>query len=255
MAVLAADQLPRLLAARRRERHEREHAREAQVARRLGAHVGHRARCYRGNAASGVARRTPVRIVILALVLASCSAPPLDVSLAHGSEAEARTRAQLLRLAADHDLTPFTFTRTIAIDADAIPHSHPVLTLHTRHLDDDDLLLSTFVHEQAHWWLDAHPEARDAAVVELRATFGSLPIGFPDGARDARSNDEHLIVDHLEHTAMRCLVGEERAARALAFWETDHYRMLYALEQQRGADIDAIVAAHALGYSCRGPQM
>jgi hypothetical protein len=38
----------------------------------------------------------------------------------------------------------------------AIPHSHPVLTLNTRNLDSDDQLLSAFLHEQLHWYLDAH---------------------------------------------------------------------------------------------------
>lgn len=40
----------------------------------------------------------------------------------------------------------------------AIPYSHPVLTLHTRHLKDDLALLSTFVHEEYHWYETAHPQ-------------------------------------------------------------------------------------------------
>ena len=49
------------------------------------------------------------------------------------------------------------------IDEHAIPHSDPVLTLHTRYLHDDDGLVSAFLHEQMHWYVDAHAEAVAAA--------------------------------------------------------------------------------------------
>ena len=56
--------------------------------------------------------------------------------------------------------------------------SHPVLTLHTRHRRDDDLLLSTFLHEQLHWQDGAaivlHREL-DVTVAHPRA--GIEPLG------------------------------------------------------------------------------
>jgi hypothetical protein len=76
----------------------------------------------------------------------------LDIELKNNSRGEQQTRDQLQRLMREYDLTPFIFTRPILIDEKAIPHSHPVLTLHTRHLKQDEQLLSTFIHEQAHWW-------------------------------------------------------------------------------------------------------
>src|SRR5262249_41281436 len=65
---------------------------------------------------------------------------------------EAQTKEQLLRLLKTYDVSRWIFTKSIVIDERAIPHSHPVLTLHARHLQDDELLLSTFVHEQFHWF-------------------------------------------------------------------------------------------------------
>jgi hypothetical protein len=79
---------------------------------------------------------------------------PLLVALAT-TYAEQAHRAggcvQGMRFLDKYDLTPWLFTRAVVIDDDATPHSHPVLTLHTRHLRDDLLLLSTFIHEQSHW--------------------------------------------------------------------------------------------------------
>jgi hypothetical protein len=187
--------------------------------------------------------------LFFALVLAGC-APSFTISLAHDRQDERATRTQLERVLSAHDVSRFTYTRTIAIDDEAIPYSHPVLTLHARHLDDDDLLLSTFVHEQAHWWLEARSVETDAAVSDLRALFPTVPVGFPDGAQSERSSYEHLIVDHLEHVALGCLLPEERVARAFTFWEGDHYRGLYAIEREHGDAIEAIAARHGLAYRC-----
>ncbi|HTI42964.1 MAG TPA: hypothetical protein VL693_14150 [Vicinamibacterales bacterium] len=71
---------------------------------------------------------------------------------------------------------PWLFTRRVLIDERAIPHSHPVLTVGYGDHDDDNLLLSNFVHEQLHWWLVAHQAATDAAIVELRQLFPGMPV-------------------------------------------------------------------------------
>jgi hypothetical protein len=189
-------------------------------------------------------------VVFALLGCGGAAASSLTVTLAHGSETEARTRDQLERLVREHDVERWVYTHAVVIDDDAIPHSHPVLTLHARHLDDDDLLLSTFLHEQAHWWLEAHERETEAAVSALRSAFPALPVGFPEGASSEHSSYEHLIVDHLEHVALRCVVGDGRAAHAFAFWETDHYRALYAIEREHEPELEAIVARAGLGYRC-----
>ena len=132
------------------------------------------------------------------------------------------------------------------VDDDAIPHSHPVLTLHTRHLRDDLLLLSTVIHEESHWYLVAHQADVDAAVVDLRALAPGLPVGFPDGAQTEVSSYEHLIVIALEERGMRRLVGELATHEVMEFWATDHYRALYRAVLEKRADVWRVMRAHRL---------
>src|SRR5580704_4429577 len=169
-------------------------------------------------------------IVLLSAALANAAlgaSPHVSLTLKHGDAMERATQSQLERLLARYDLSPWIFTSSVLIDEDAIPHSHPILTLHTRHLQDDDLLLSTFVHEQAHWFFDQHHEDAAKAVSELRELYPKIPVGFPEGSNDSDGNYEHLIVIYLEDEADRRLLGELRAWQVMSFWSQDHYRWLY----------------------------
>jgi hypothetical protein len=145
-----------------------------------------------------------------------------------------------------YDLTPWLYTRSLEIDEESIPNSHPVLTLHTRHLRDDLLLLSTFIHEQSHWYLTFHQSDVDAAVRELRVLAPTLPVGFPDGANSETSSYEHLIVIALEERGLRRLVGELAAHGVMAFWATDHYRLLYRFVAEHRAEVWHVMTTHGL---------
>ena len=166
--------------------------------------------------------------------------------LRHDSTSERATEAQLDRLLDKYDLSPWLFTRAVVIDDDATPHSHPVLTLHTRHLRDDLLLLSTFIHEQSHWYVTEHQVDVDAAVLELRAIAPGLPVGFPDGAQSETSSYEHLIVIALEERGLKRLVGELAAHEVMDFWATDHYRTLYRAVLEKRAEVWRVIRAHRL---------
>jgi hypothetical protein len=155
------------------------------------------------------------------------ASPHLSISLKHGDAKERATQSQLERLLSQYDLTQWIFTTSVVIDAASIPHSDPILTLHTRHLKDDDLLLSTFLHEQAHWFFDQHPSDAAKAVSELRSLYPSIPVGFPQGSNDSDGNYEHLIVIYLEYEADVRLIGELRAWQVMSFWSQDHYTWLY----------------------------
>ena len=136
----------------------------------------------------------------------------IRISLKHNDDAgEVQTRSQLQKLLAQYDLSRFIFTKEIIIDRDSIPHSHPVLTLHTRHRKDDELFLSTFVHEQIHWFFTQHQEQTEQAVKELRTIFPKVPVGFPEGADSEDSTYLHLLVNTLEYRADKELLGELRA--------------------------------------------
>jgi len=170
----------------------------------------------------------------------------VDISLKSGSPAETETREQLLRLLKTYDLSKWMFTASLVIDAKSIPHSHPVLTLHTRHLKDDDLLLSTFVHEQLHWFLVQNEKETQEAMKELRLLFPKVPVGFPEGSENDESTYLHLLVNYLEYQADKELLGELRARQVMEFWSTDHYTWIYRTVLERGRDIGNILLKHGL---------
>jgi hypothetical protein len=185
--------------------------------------------------------------VVAGLLAGQASAsPPVETTAVHGTPAEVETIAQLERLLERHDVRRWLFTRRIRIDGTAIPHSHPVLTLHTRHLKQDVLLLSTFVHEQLHWFLHDRPEATAAAVRDLEKLFPEVPVGFPEGADSRQSTYEHLLVTCLERQALEQLVGKKETERAMAFWEGDHYRWIYRTMRERRKAIGKILKRHGL---------
>ena len=171
--------------------------------------------------------------------------PVLEIALKHGSAREARTRDQLQRLLKTYDVSRWLFTKAIAVDDDVIPHSHPTLTLSTRHLQDDDLLLSTFVHEELHWFVADSKESA-AAIKELRAMFPTVPAQPPEGANGEESTYLHLIVCFLEYQADKDLLGELKARQVMDFWAIDHYTWVYKTVLARERDLGAVLAKHKL---------
>jgi len=186
---------------------------------------------------------------LILAVLSGTAAGQRDVSVttAHDTEGENRTRAQLARLLGAYDLDKWIFTTTVAIDERAIPHSHPVLTLHTRHIDNDLHLLSTFVHEEIHWHLVAKGDQTQAAITELMKVFPSAPTGGAEGARDAESTYLHLIVNYLEFQAMKELLGDRQAKEVFDFWATDHYTWIYRTVLSDEERLGKVVTRHGLG--------
>ena len=196
-----------------------------------------------------------MRIIVcfLAVMLLSQTAmaqtrPQLDITLKHNDQREQQTKQQLERLLSMYDVSNWIFTRKIIIESgfDVIPHSHPVLTLSTRHLKDDELLLATFVHEQFHWYLEEKPKETEAAYRELRVMFPKVPVGFPEGGRDEESTYKHILVCYLEYQASRILLGELKAKQVMEFWKTDHYTWIYRTVLERERDIDSLMRKHKL---------
>jgi hypothetical protein len=187
-----------------------------------------------------------VSLLLSVAVCAQSKQSQIKITLKHGSLQEVQTKSQLERLLNQYDLSSYTFTQEIVIDRDAIPHSHPVLTLHTRHLKDDDLLLSTFVHEQFHWFLSQHQDQTEKAKQELRNIFPKVPVGFPEGADSEDSTYAHLLVNTLEYRADKALLGELRARQVMEFWATDHYTWIYKQVLDEGDKIRAVIRKYKL---------
>ena len=152
----------------------------------------------------------------------------VTITYAHESEAEYATGAQLLALLDRYDLSHWRFTSTVRIERGVIPHSHPTLTLNTRHLDDDGLLLATYLHEQLHWFLGGRLEGAMRAIEALRQRYPQPPVGYPEGAEDEFSSHLHYMICYLEWRALHAVVGANEAQRIFTFWRGDHYRDIYA---------------------------
>ncbi len=75
-----------------------------------------------------------VNILLLCLPLRTQA--QLEITLKHNDQREQQTEAQLRRLLQQHDLSGWYYTKKVVIESgyNVIPHSHPVLTLSTRHL-------------------------------------------------------------------------------------------------------------------------
>lgn len=167
----------------------------------------------------------------------------LDIELAgvDGSR-ESQARDQLLRICQRWDLRPWMYTRRVIIEARAFPHSHPVLTLNTRHLGNDLDALGTFLHEEIHWGVATEPGSAWGTVEgRLKQRYPSLPVGHPEGCASERSNYIHLVVNYFELTSLARLVGEEKARTAIS--QRDHYKAIYRVVLEDELELAALFAS------------
>jgi len=136
------------------------------------------------------------------------------------------------------------FTEKVLVDYyTRIPHSHPILTLDTDYADDESLL-STFVHEQSHWFADAKPDAVNKTVAEFKTFYPEVPVGKGEGARDEFSTYLHLIVCYLEFSAVTELLGEPKAREIMANWR--HYKWIYKTVLNEGDKLKAVIEKNKL---------
>jgi hypothetical protein len=146
---------------------------------------------------------------------AAASANTIDIQTAHGTSAETQTKMLLQSLIRKYDLSKYTFTDKVVIEQGAMNHSFPVITLNVRFRDLPDNLLSSYVHEQIHWYLRDHNEARLAAIDELEQKYPNAPTEYPAGGGSKESTYGHLITCYLEMQADRQLIGEKRTKRVI----------------------------------------
>ena len=160
----------------------------------------------------------------------------LKLELIHGDSLEEKTKKQLVRLLETYDLSRLLYTKHIVIDSDfrTIPHSHPILTLNTRHLKDDELLLATFIHEQFHWFVDTHAK-KSQALASVKLLYPDPVINFPEGSGGEIDTYYHIIICYLEYRTLKRILGELKAYQIISFWQRDHYKWIYqkVLEDER----------------------
>jgi hypothetical protein len=153
----------------------------------------------------------------------------IDVDLDYARREAERVRDMLRALRRRHDLSRFEYTHIVRIVPAGDTFSHPILTLGNRFAENEDTLLSTYLHEQMHWYL-WHLETPDKDPVapffdELVRRYPEAPTELPDGARNYESTYLHLVINWLEIAATSEFIGRARACAVAGAQRT--YRWIY----------------------------
>ena len=192
-------------------------------------------------------KRLHLCLLIVTLTLTRVAAQaPIDISTKSDNPREAQAREQLLRIVKTHDLSKWIVTRSVVIEQGVRQHSHPVLTLNTRYLDKDDQQMSAFVHEQMHWHLAGRNDRTNKAIRELAKKYKDVPVGLPDGADSVHSTYLHLLVNYLELTAMKEILGDAAGRALIEAQAKDGYRWIYQTVLADEAAIGMIAAKNKL---------
>ena len=153
----------------------------------------------------------------------------IDLDLDHARREAERVRDMLEALRRRHDLSRYEYTRLVRIVPGGDTFSHPMLTLGNRFAENEDLLLSTYLHEQMHWylWYLGTPDEDPVApfLDELVRRYPEAPTDLPDGARNYESTYLHLVINWLEVAATSEFIGRVRATYVAETQRT--YRWIY----------------------------
>ena len=153
----------------------------------------------------------------------------IDLDLDHARREAERVRDMLQALRRRHDLSRYEYTQLVRIVPGGDTFSHPMLTLGNRFAEHEDLLLSTYLHEQMHWylWYLGTPERDPVApfLDELVRRYPEAPTDLPDGARNYESTYLHLVINWLEVAATSEFIGRARACAVAEAQRT--YRWIY----------------------------
>ncbi len=171
-------------------------------------------------------------------------AADFSIRLGHNSARERAAEQQLRTILDTYDVSNYSFTYSIRINEGDVPHSHPVLTLNTVHLGDDANALSTFIHEQLHWYSLIMSEETEAAIKALRVIYPRVPVGRGQGATDEYSTYAHLIVGLQEYDALASYVGRDEAKRVML--SKPHYKWIYKQVLGKTEMLRTLLARHQL---------
>jgi hypothetical protein len=138
----------------------------------------------------------------------------IDIDLDHARREGERVRDMLAALRRRHDLSRYEYTTAVRVVPGGDTFAQPMLTLGNRFAESEDELLSTYLHEQMHWylWYLGTPERDMVApfMDELVRRYPQAPTEPPDGARGYDATYLHLVVNWLEVSATSEFIGRER---------------------------------------------
>jgi hypothetical protein len=175
----------------------------------------------------------------------------LEVDLDHARREGERVRGLLEALRRRHDLARYEYTRIVRIVPGGETFAHPVLTIGNRFATSEDLLLSTYLHEQMHWylWYLGTPERDMVApfMDELVRRYPDAPIDVANGgARSYESTYEHLVVNWLELAATAEFIGRERTLALARAQRLRSYGWLYDVVVRDWAALEALYKRHGI---------
>lgn len=154
------------------------------------------------------------------------SSDPWSISMKSNSTTEQASKAHLEKIINQYDLDKYIYTKTVMVEDSTIPHSHPVLTINTADTTDENLI-STFMHEQMHWFILSRSDDTKTVVELLKMEFPGAPVQLPDGSGDVQSTYEHLIVCYYEYQALKELTGKEKADKVINSLKDRLYKWIY----------------------------
>jgi hypothetical protein len=121
--------------------------------------------------------------------------------------------------------------------------------LNGRFIDNDDLALSMYVHEQGHWLLmDRYRADLNNLYDDLKRVAPGLPTDYPQGSGGDRDTYIHLAVITLEWQGMEDLVGVERARKVMDFMKNDHYTALYPAVIEHREALEKILHRYSIRW-------
>lgn len=170
----------------------------------------------------------------------------LEITEINPNQWTALTKQNMLTLMKDYNLEPFLYTKIINIQSKIIPHSHPILTLNTRNAESPEKILSTWLHEEFHWWEEMNHENVERAIADFKVMYPTLPQS--GGARNEYSTYLHLSVCYLEFKAVSFYLGEKRAREIIKeSAEVDKiYTWIYTQILEKTSDIEAVIKKNNL---------
>ncbi len=191
-------------------------------------------------------------IFIILSFLAGCGTTPvtpqvhedvIEITELNPNRLTGLTKQNLFHLAKVYDLRPFLYTKKIQIQSFIVPHSHPVLTLNTRHAEKPHQLLSTWLHEEFHWWTEGKKAETNKAITELKKLYPKI-----DGKIGNQSSYIHIIVCFLEYQSLKHFLGEKDAKEVIdEFISQDKiYPWIYSLVLQKTDAISRIIRKNKL---------
>ncbi len=170
---------------------------------------------------------------------------PIIINTHSASPTELATKQLLEEVLNTYQLEPYLYTKEIMIQDSVIPHSHPVLTLNTRDTVPE-LVLSTFIHEQMHWYSLAKNDGAGDIMTTIKQMYPQVPTALPEGGGSEHGTYLHIVVNYLEYHALQQILGETKAHEVMEHWKNHHYTWIYATVLEDYDQLHALMEKHKI---------